>query len=48
MKNLDFDAYGVQEMNQQEMKKVDGGINWILFVAVALIGLAWGYIDGKK
>ncbi len=34
MKNLDFDAYGVQEMNQQEMKKVDGGIAPLIVVGI--------------
>jgi len=31
MKNLDLNNYGVQEMNAEEMKAVDGGILWILF-----------------
>ena len=28
MKNLDLNAYGVEEMNQQEISNVDGG-SWI-------------------
>jgi lactobin A/cerein 7B family class IIb bacteriocin len=28
MKTLDVNAFGVQELNAEEMKTVDGGINW--------------------
>ena len=38
MKNLDLNAYGVQEMNQQEMVETDGGIAFITaLVAVAVV-----------
>lgn len=33
MKNLNLDAYGVEEMNQQEMVNVDGGFLFELIIA---------------
>ena len=40
MKNLDLNAYGVEEMTTQEMEKTDGGINWKgILGAVACVAL---------
>jgi lactobin A/cerein 7B family class IIb bacteriocin len=39
MKNLDLNAYGVVEMNQQEMTNVDGGLGWVVVGALIVIGL---------
>jgi len=41
MKNLDLNAYGVEEMTTQEMEKTDGGFfNWKSIVgAVACVAL---------
>ena len=35
MENLDLNAYGVQEMNHQEMVETDGGGTWGLIAATA-------------
>ena len=35
MKNLDLNAYGVQEMNHQEMVETDGG-GWLANIGVGL------------
>ena len=37
MKNLDLNAYGVQELNQQEMINVEGG-GWLSNIGNAIIG----------
>jgi lactobin A/cerein 7B family class IIb bacteriocin len=40
MKNLDLNAYGVEEMNQQEMIDTNGGIAWwaaVLIVVAVLV-----------
>ena len=40
MKNLDLNAYGVQEMNHQEMVETDGGVLGLLAaVGWLLIGV---------
>ena len=39
MKNLDLNAYGVQEMNAVEMQKTDGGIWYHVFMTVL------GFVD---
>jgi len=36
MKNLDLNAYGVQEMNHQEMVETDGGIG--LLTGLLIVG----------
>jgi hypothetical protein len=40
MKNLDLNGLGVQEMNAEEMKTIDGG-----FVAFIIFGVAFGLIQ---
>lgn len=35
MKNLEI--YGVQEMDTTEMKKTDGGLIWLVYLAIAYI-----------
>jgi hypothetical protein len=43
MKNLDLNAYGVTEMNNQEMENVDGGSLWsVIGVALCIIGVCTG------
>jgi len=39
MKNLDLNAYGVQEMNHQEMVETDGGdvITALIITGIALV-----------
>jgi hypothetical protein len=49
MKTLDLNAYGVKEMNVNEMEKVDGGWWWIVALAVVFLAIDWwqdGHIDG--
>ena len=41
MKNLDLNSYGVQEMNVEEMKTIEGGI-WAIFAMV--IGYTLGVL----
>ena len=38
MTNLDINAYGVQEMNKQEMIQTEGGFWPIVVAAIAIIG----------
>ena len=40
MKTLDLNAYGVQEMNQQEMMETDGGAAWLAAVGAAIAAVA--------
>jgi len=42
MKNLDLNNYGVQEMNEKEMKAVDGGWSWLGAIVGALAGFVIG------
>jgi hypothetical protein len=44
MKNLDLNAYGVSEMNQQEMQKVEGG-KWAIFGKNPFGDSGWGSIN---
>jgi len=37
MKKLDLKEYGVQEMNAEEMNKVEGGNPAVLFYIIALM-----------
>jgi hypothetical protein len=37
MKNLDLNAYGVMEMNQQEMRNANGGIGAVVWLIIGLI-----------
>ena len=37
MKNLDLNKFGVQEMNEKEMKAIDGGRFWGFLGTIALI-----------
>ena len=48
MKNLDLNAYGVEEMNTQEMAKVDGGIAPLVFIAIAAVVVAVVYLCGGE
>jgi len=45
MKTLDLNAYGVQEMNHQEMKDINGG-EPISLTAVLVIGVVVGVVAG--
>jgi bacteriocin-like protein len=51
MKTLDLNAYGVEEMSMNEMKKVNGGFAWLIVAVAAVFALVdyWqdGKIDGK-
>ena len=42
MKNLDLNKYGVQEMNEKEMKTVDGGWSWLGAVVGGIAGFVVG------
>jgi hypothetical protein len=37
MKNLDLNAYGVVEMNHQEMVETDGGLGFLVVLAVVAV-----------
>ena len=40
MKSLDLNAYGVKEMNRQEMVETDGGLGGLLILgAIAVVAL---------
>ena len=39
MKTLEMNDYGVQEMNMQEMKEVDGPILLAIFLTLVIIGI---------
>jgi bacteriocin-like protein len=44
MKTLDISAYGVEEMNQQEMMQVEGGFPlffWAAIGFIVLLGVAY-------
>ncbi|MDR0712347.1 MAG: class IIb bacteriocin, lactobin A/cerein 7B family [Prevotellaceae bacterium] len=46
MKTLDLNAYGVHEMNAEEMMEIDGGLAWWIALGALIVGavlLAWAY-----
>jgi lactobin A/cerein 7B family class IIb bacteriocin len=48
MKNLDLNTYGVSEMASEEMKKIDGGIAPLAFIAIAAAIVAIIYLCGGE
>jgi len=42
MKNLDLNAYGVEEMNANEMERIDGGLSLESILGIGLLALAYG------
>ena len=42
MQTLELENYGTVEMNQNEMKEVDGGFLGIVLAAAALGAFLWG------
>jgi len=57
MKNLDLNGFGVQEMNAEEMREINGG-NWFKDIGEAIgnaieavgeaIGDAWNWLVGHS
>ena len=49
MKTLDLNAYGVSEMNHQEMVETDGGFLPLLIIAaVAIVASSCVHVDNHK
>ena len=46
MKTLDLDAYGVSEMNKQEMTETNGGFLFSSFAIMYIAGLIFGIALG--
>lgn len=47
MKNLDLATYGVEEMNEEEMVKLDGGgfLNWAAYQAGKAVGTIEAFLQ---
>ena len=46
MKNLELEGFGLEEMNKEEMLKVEGGMPWWMWVGFALVAGAALLTDG--
>jgi hypothetical protein len=42
--SLDLNAYGVEEMNDAEMRETDGGWVWLAYAAAA-VTIVWGTLE---
>jgi len=47
MKNLDLNTFGVQEMNANEMKVIDGGNPWVRAIVKAIEVIVEGELVEK-